>query len=360
MRMRYSALSLCTLLAFSVGARSEPRGAAATSGYEKLRAIKAEAPATKDSKATQFLGADDKGHLFLMRGDSLEVFRLGADGRFDRRVGKLACSGGSSDPVYAAAMDPGGSTWAVGSAFEMALCDFGKEQRPTGLDWVISSVTFSRSGPLVAVAAMGPTPDAAEARYKMTVPRVFALEDDRWQPTVWGPIPEVKEGAPTNVMTAIKAQTDSLICAGPKDAVWLASWNRYRLQEVSASKKAGRAIDVGSGDVEWQKPETTGHVVPRGVVRALVCGREIYLVVSTADGLALDRFEPAQNVLERVLLDGVTVSSSGPMTAALAGNELWLGGRFAADGLWRISLDDLTAAHWKPVKDVRIDGKPPS
>jgi hypothetical protein len=73
--------------------------------------------------------------------------------------------------------------------------------------------------------------------------------------------------------------------------------------------------------------------------------------------LALDRFDPSQNLLERVLLDGVTVSS-GPMTAALSGDELWLGGRLAADGLWRISLEDLTAARWKPVKGVTIDGKP--
>ena len=95
-------------------------------------------------------------------------------------------------------------------------------------------------------------------------------------------------------------------------------------------------------------------------MRALLCGpREsvVYLVVSTVDGLALDRFDPSQNVLERVLLDGMTVSS-GPMTAALGADELWLGGRVASDGLWRISLQDLAAAHWKPVKDVKADGKP--
>jgi hypothetical protein len=94
-------------------------------------------------------------------------------------------------------------------------------------------------------------------------------------------------------------------------------------------------------------------------VRALLCGREavFYLVVSTDDGLALDRFDPAQNVLERVLLDGATVSS-GPMTAALGADQLWLGGRLASDGLWRISLEDLAAARWKPVRDVKVDGKP--
>jgi hypothetical protein len=358
MRIRSKAIALCTFLVLPAGARSQLGAPAATSGYEKLRLTRVEAPPLKDSNATQFLAADSKGHLFLLRGDTLEVFRLGADARFDRRLGKLACDS-SPDPAYAAAMDPTGSTWAVGSWLEIALCDFDKEQRPPGLDWVVSAVTFSRSGhPLVAVAAMGPTPDPLQPPSKMRVPRVFGLEDGRWQPVAWGPVPRFEE-KPENLMPAIKAQTDSLICTGPKNAVWLASWNSYRLQKVSASERPEREIAVGSGEVEWQKQEKTGRTVPRGVVRALVCAPEgvLYLLVSTADGLALDRFDPSINVLERVLLDGATVSS-GPITAALGPNELLLGSRVAADGLWRISLENLAAARWKRVTGVRIDGKP--
>ncbi len=362
MRMRYAALLLCTSLALPSGARSEPQAAAGATGYEKLRPTRVEATATA-ANATQFLAADSKGHPFLLRGDTLEVFSLGAGAVFDHRLGKLACAL-STDSAYAAAMDPSGSKWVVGSPDELGLCDFVKEQRPPGSSWVISSLTFSRSGPLVAVTGMGPPPDAAEARYNRTEPRVLGLKDDRWQPVVWGPIPEIpglREA--NNPMAQIKAQTDFLICTGPKDAIWLASWNSYRLQKLSASEKPEREIVVGSGEVEWQKLGKKGsppRTVPRGVVRALLCGpREsvLYLIVSTVDGLALDRFDPSQNVLERVLLDGLTVSS-GPMTAALGADELWLGGRIAADGLWRISLQDLTAARWKPVKDVKADGKP--
>ncbi|HEV3458865.1 MAG TPA: hypothetical protein VHG32_20120 [Thermoanaerobaculia bacterium] len=129
---------------------------------------------------------------------------------------------------------------------------------------------------------------------------------------------------------------------------------------VSASEKPEREIAVGSSEVEWQKQEKTGRTVPRGVVRALVCAQEgvLYLLVfNRADGLALDRFDPSINVLERVLLDGATVSS-GPITAALGADELLLGSRVAADGLWRISLENLAAARWKRVTGVRIDRKP--
>jgi hypothetical protein len=380
MRMRLTTLSLLfTSLALPSDAISQPPAAAGTSGYEKLRLTRGEALTLKDSTATQFLAADSKGHLFLLRGDTLEIFRQGGDASFDRRVGKLACSL-STDSAYAAAMDPTGSTWAVSSPEDVALCDFVKEQRPPGLDWVISSLTFSRSGPLVAVTELGPPAGAAEPRYKKTVPRVFGLKDDRWQPVAWAPIPELKE-LPKNPMVEGKARSDALICIGPNDAIWLASLNSYRLQKLSASEKPAREVVVGNGEVEWQKLDKKeqerekraslaqgdifrqaagGGAVPRGVVRTLLCGPKesaLYLVVSTADGLALDRFDPSQNLLERVLLDGVTVSS-GPITAAFAGDELWLGGRLAADGLWRISLEDLAAARWKPVKGVSIDGKP--
>jgi hypothetical protein len=134
--MRYAALLLCTSLALPSGARSEPQAAGAT-GYEKLRLTRVEATATA-ANATQFLAADSKGHPFLLRGDTLEVFSLGAGAVFDHRLGKLACAL-ATDSAYAAAMDPSGSKWVVGSPDELGLCDFVKEQRPPGSNWVISS-----------------------------------------------------------------------------------------------------------------------------------------------------------------------------------------------------------------------------
>ena len=383
MRMRTAALVVCTFLALPSTAKSQVPVTSGTSAHEKLHLTRVEAPALKDSNATQFLAVDSKGHPLLLRGDTLEVFRLGADASFDHRVGKLACDF-SPAPAYAAAFDPKGSKWAVSSTREVALCDFVKEQRPPGLEWMVSSLTYSRSGPLVAITSIGPGPEAGEAQFKAKDPLVFDLADGRWRPVAWAPVQEFKEmpANPMDVLIEGKAQSDASICAGPKNSIWLASWNSYRLQKLSASEKPEREIVVGSGQIEWQKLDKkdrehealslkaqgadpmpihfAGSAVPRGVLRALLCGRDgtLYLVVSTPDGgLALDRFDPAQNVLERVLLDGATVSS-GPMTAALGTDQLWLGGRLAADGLWRISLDDLAAAHWKPVKGAKVDGKP--
>jgi len=70
--------------------------------------------------------------------DTVRQVVSGLDPR--RRMGKLACEF-SDESAYAAAMDPTGSTWAVSSPNEVALCDFAKERRPEELQWVISSLT---------------------------------------------------------------------------------------------------------------------------------------------------------------------------------------------------------------------------
>jgi hypothetical protein len=276
-------------------------------------------------------------------------------------------------------MDPAGSTWAVsGSPFDLALCDLKEQRQPSGLIGWVSSLAFSGTSPLVAVVPFGDVgPDVAMG-FSPRPPRVFRLEGSRWEAISWAPLPEINDRSKTWT-SQLKAETDALICSGPK-SIWLASWSAYRVQEVSAFEKPKRELLVGSGKVEWVSftaqerarndadlrrrgldPRTNqgGKVYPQNVIRAIVCGRDglIYLFVTTGERLALDRFDPTQQVLERVMLDGVKVSG-GPMTAVMANDELIFGGRFVEDGLWRISLEDLATARWKPVLGARIDGKP--
>lgn len=367
----FAVLALCSSLS------AEPRPVARGSAFTKLRPVRLSLPSLKKGSITQFLAADRKGRLYLLRGDTLEVFRL-HDGAEMESIGKLACQR-SREGAYAAAMDPSGSTWAVsGTAFDLALCDFKEQKRPDGLAGFISSVTFSGTQPLVAVAGGGSRPDLARP-ISPRVPRVFGLEGSRWKPVSWAALPELEDPS-IGVMTQIKAQTDSLICSGPKRSIWLASWNAYRLQEVSDTETPKREVVVGSPKVKWAeraekeqgalntslkkqgldpKKNRSGQVYPENVIRANLCGRDglIYLLVTTGDGIALDRFDPTVNTLERVLLDGVKVGG-GPMTAVLGSGELVMGGRFTEDGLWRISLEDLASASWKPVPGARVNGKP--
>ena len=92
------------------------------------------------------------------------------------------------DPAYAAAMDPTGSTWAVGSWVEIALCDFDKEQRPPGLDWVVSAVTFSRSGRPLLVRCRGARlvePARPHNRYRASASGVPLAMSSKRVKTAW-------------------------------------------------------------------------------------------------------------------------------------------------------------------------------
>ena len=370
-----------SLLMLSLGLGSpQARAADPAPGYGKLRPARLRTGFQKAS-ATQFLSADRKGRLFLLRGDTLEVFRLRVDGD-PESVGTLACRQ-PKENTYAAAMDPGGSTWAVAStAFDLAICGFTEQRRPSGLVGIVSSLAFSGTGPLVSVVPFGRGGMDAAGRVSAKVPLVFKLEGSAWKPVHAAPFPEMAQDSPIGFMTRLKAQTDSLLCAGPKGSLWLASWNSYRVEEVSSFEKARKTLTVGKGGIEWVKltaeeraandadikkrgmdpgQNRGGQVYPQNVIRATVCAPDgaVYLFVTTGEGLALDRFEPAQRSVERILLDGVKVSG-GPMSATLAGGDLFFGGRYVQDGLWRIRLEDLADAPWKPVRGARINGKPAS
>ena len=371
---RWAKTSAALLLCLGLGTQT----ATSDAGYSKLRPTKVRSQTLKKSSANQFLAADRKGRLFLLRGDTLEVFRLRTDGDLES-AGRLACRR-SPENAYAAAMDPAGSTWAVAStAFDLALCDFTEQKKPSGLVGVISSVAFSGSSPLVAVVPLGNGGMDLSSRGSTRVPYVFELDRSTWKPKHSAPFPEV-ESQGIGFATQVKAQTDSLICSGAKGAVWLASWNAYHVREVSAFEKSGRELTVGNGKVEWVKftpqeresmdkdlekrgldPSTNqgGKVYPQSVIRAMACGQggTVYLFVTTKEGLALDRFEPSQRSLERVLLEGVKVSD-GPMSAVLANGELVFAGRSVEDSLWRIAPEALDSAPWQPVRGARFDGKP--
>ncbi len=373
------ALAVVVLLSLTGPAFAEE--ATPPAEYAKLRPARLVLPFLKETSTTQFLTSDRKGRTFLLRGDTLEVLRL-REGAAPDSLGQLACASApewEKDGAYAAAMDPTGSTWVVGdSVFKgPVVCDFHTQQRPRKFTGLISSLGFSASGPLAAVVPRGNggmdvTGDVPPR------PRVLKLEDDQWEAASFAPPSGISPQA-KNYTAQVKAQGDALICTDRKGKIWLAAWNSYRLQQVSSFTEPDREVVVGGGKIEWLNwtaeeqgkidadlrkegidPSTNqNHSYPKSVFRAVVCASDgyIYLLVSVGESLALDRFEPSTDALERVLLEGVEVSG-GPMAAALGSDGLVIGGRITDGNLWRISSDDLTTARWKPVLGARIDGNP--
>lgn len=83
-------LRVSIMLVLCLGLGAQAQTAAPGSSYAKLRPARVHSLALKKSSATQFLAVDRKGRLFLLRGDTMEVFRLRTDGDVES-VGRLAC-----------------------------------------------------------------------------------------------------------------------------------------------------------------------------------------------------------------------------------------------------------------------------
>jgi hypothetical protein len=379
--MRQKVLFALAAVLFSSGGVALAEEPTSPAEYAKLQPARLVLPSLKKVSATQFLSSDRKGRIFLLRGDTLEVFRLRAGASADS-LGRLACSRAPErepEGAYAAAMDPEGTTWAVAdSMFEgPLLCDFQKLEKPTRFTGWISSLTFSRNGPLAAVIPLGNGGMDVTGNVPPQA-RVLKLEGDHWEAASWAP-PSGINMRSKNYSAQVKAQSDAMICTDRKGKIWLAAWNLYRLQQVSSFVEPDREVVVGASKVKWVDwtaeeqakidadlrkegidPATNQiHSSPQSVFRAVVCASDgfIYLLVSMGEKLALDRYDPSTDALERVLLEGVEVSG-GPMAAALGSDGLVIGGRLTDGNLWRISPDDLATARWKPVLGARIDGNP--
>lgn len=349
--------------------------------YASLQPARITLPSLRKVTTTQFLARDRKGRVFLLRGDTLEVLRLRSGAPPDS-LGRLACARTPEweidEGAYAAAMDPAGSTWVVADTpFKgPVVCDLEKQSRPTGFRGYVSTLAYS-SSPIATVIPLG-NGGMDVTGNAPPMPRLLELEKDHWEPVSWAPPTGIDMRTTSNYTSQVKALSDAHTCVDRKGKTWLAAWNLYRLQQVSSFTEPDREVVVGSGKVEWvgwtaaEKAEIDADLRKQGidpatnqiqsrpvsVLRAVVCSPDgfIYVVVSKGEKLALDRFDPAADALERVLLEGVEVSG-GPMAAALGSDGLILGGRMTDGSLWRISPDDLAAAHWKPVLGARIDGR---
>src|SRR5688500_8109819 len=99
---RFGTLCVAMALSLSPAAAQPP---AKASGYEKVPTERLRLALPGRAAVTQFLAADRKGRIYLLRGDTLEVFRLRPSEGDLRSLGKLACRR-PPEGAHAAAMDP--------------------------------------------------------------------------------------------------------------------------------------------------------------------------------------------------------------------------------------------------------------
>ena len=308
----------------------------------------------------QKVQADGKGNIYLLRGETLEVYPVLKNGALGKPA-KLESAHSLNGPVIDAAMGPGPGDWLLRLPLELRWFVGGKEKVLPPLPWRPWSVGYRRGTPIVAVLPQPAPVNGTVIRHvggepPATAPAVLELSGDRWSVLIEDARPAAGD---TNAAVESCGRT---ILGDRQGKIWAARNYAYVLDRYSPAGRRLLRVEVDKGKVAHR--DAKAATVPAEVRSAdrksfspflgvqkisdLAEGLDhrLYLLVQEAKGLALDRYDPAQSSLERVPL---ALDLTGNATLAAGRDGLYLAAHSGERGRWRISWEELERARWKKV-----------
>jgi hypothetical protein len=325
---------------------------------------------------TQFVAADRSGRVYFFRSETFEVYPVTPAGSFGKPLKLETGLVPQSSDVASAVMSPGGSLWIVKEGKALRLFENGKERPLPPLQWPAQSIGFRRDTPIVAVLPLPLGTTAEQARKMGNPPRLIQLDKDRWSTFVEskaGTMAEILDREPGGLNDSI-AEASVAMTSDRQGRLWLAPRYAYRLERLGPAGRLLTTLQVDGGKVrktgdsrgiEIQRKPTQNPTsatrspaqekssffpfTAEAVLHGIAEGRDgrLYLLVREAGGgLAIDRYDGGQSLLERVPL---TARFDGSLTLAAGQDGLYLAAHQARGGRWRISWEALEQAAWKKV-----------
>ena len=309
-------------------------------------------------EATQTVQADRQGNVYLLRADTLEVYPVLKNGSLGK-PSKLESASAFQAPVLKAAMGDGPGDWLLCLPLEVRWFAAGKEKPLPPLPWQPHAVTFLRGAPVVSVVAR-PAPLNGMVIRKVgepppaSGPAVMTFDGERWSEVVKAAWPAMRDGG------EILENTAHSVLGDREGKLWTSRDYAYVLDRYSAAGRRLLQVETVKGGLVHQQakdvpvpPELPAadraHFHPvLGVLQIadLTEGRDhrIYLAVQEGQNLALDRYDPTQETLERTDLG---LSAPGYVSLAAGRDALYIAAPHGDQGRWRISWEDLDHATWK-------------
>jgi hypothetical protein len=327
-------------------------------------------PARENHQVSQFLGADAKGRVFVLRGDTLAVDQILPSGKIVPSR-KPRGKEGSDAELSDAALSPDGSSWLLASGDNFSLLSGDELRQLPAPHWWVSSLIYTADGPVLAVLpAWGGGTDAASKEAWDKPPLLLRLDGQTWQTlSVQDDLKLIGEKPPALPSFAqIKAERDVKLAAGRSGVLWVAQQNAYLLERYSRQGAAEESVAVNGGHVQWKErteedwkalDKAFGRKVNRSqkmaavrVVRGLTAqGNRVYQVVETSEGVALDRWDDDIQMLDRLLLDGIAPGSRY-LDLAAGRDGLYIAERGLGEPIWRLDWQRLEESKWKAVPEA--------
>jgi hypothetical protein len=169
-------------------------------------------------KARQFIRADAKGNVFLLRADTLEVYPV--HGTHLAEPVQLEGDGLEGADISSAAVSADGSAWILGAVDRVLYFEDGKQHHLPSAGWVVSAVGMRRDTPVLGVVPVA----FGQARREKgaPAPQVLELHDDGWRTLVEAravPREHWKDGDSLNLLFAYNAVD---LASDAQGRVWVA------------------------------------------------------------------------------------------------------------------------------------------
>ncbi len=307
----------------------------------------------------QFVRADREGKVFLFRGNTFDVYPQAPDGALGDPV-RLEATAERPTIVHDAVLNSAGDQWLVYADVGARLFVNGKEKTLPGLHWRPGSIAFLGNTPLLAVVPIPVGGFHLDLEDLSEIPWLYSLGNGRWETVVHQRDLTGKDLAQARRDNKdVVADSAIFMSADHSGKLWVGRQYAYRVERWSPSGRPLGVIVVDGGRVEEKKYRVADSSnVPKGyhrftakpAVRDLVEGadhRMYFLVTLPGGAMALDRYDPALAVLERVPL--TVMERSSRFTLAAGKDALYLAAWNGRDGRWRITWEALEGADWQTV-----------
>lgn len=327
--------------------------------------------------APQFIQADAKGRIFVLRGDTLDVYPINRSGAFGEPV-KLRGAGAPGPEPLRAAMGSAGGDWVVyyGPAEQLRFFRGGKAELVPPCPWHVEAVGVAGGQPVANVLPFR-VGRQQELRVPDPPPLLLAYDGSRWSTLRSERVTPQESGEP--MMDAI-VQRSAWLAGGADGKLLTSDLYRYRVRTFSAAGRLLHEIAVGPSEARPSAdPKKAGELLmktaggrrltegkrgravaltARQVIAAAARGRDgtIYVLVNDeSEGYSLDRYEPATAALERVALRLPGSRRLSTPTLAVGKDGLYLAAFRGNEGRFRISWEVLAEAAWKEVEQGQAD-----